>query len=304
MATAKDNAGTIAATEAPTTPPAETSAATTAPLLVETPSIAENAEGATIDLATITPAEPAAGARPSGEAPEIAIEPADASVAEASQGHFARYAIAASILLAAALGGVAGAGATYGLLHEPVAAADKTVVDATRKLQDGAARMVSELSAVRFGLEAALKTTNAQFSKLAERLERAERAQSEPAAKLAKIAEAVDRLERRPAQIAQPAHAATSVSADITGSVTSVDKHQSKPAVAEGWRLLDFYAGRAVVESRNGNLFEIGPGSNLPGLGRVESIKREDRQVTVVTRNGIITAAVEQRPPSPRPYRY
>jgi hypothetical protein len=303
MAKPNDNAGTIAATEAPTTPPAETSGATAGSLPVETPNIsAENAESAAIDLATIIPAEPDADAEPSGQAPAIVIEPADAGIAEAPQGHFARYAIAASIALAAALGGLAGAGATYGLLHEPVAAADKTVMDATRKLQDGSARMASELSAVRFGLEAAQKTTNAQFSKLAERLERAEKAQSEPAAKLAKIAEAVDRLERRSAQIAQPAHAAAST-ADVTGSVTSLEKQHSKGLVAEGWRLLDFYAGRAVVESRSGNLFEVGPGSTLPGLGRVESIKREDRQVTVVTRNGIITAAVEQRRPS-LPYRY
>ena len=76
-------------------------------------------------------------------------------------------------------------------------------------------------------------------------------------------------------------------------------------AVAEGWRLRDYYAGRAVVESRQGALFEVGPGSNLPGLGRVETIKREDGQVVVVTRNGIITAAIEQRPLSYRsPYRY
>ena len=61
-------------------------------------------------------------------------------------------------------------------------------------------------------------------------------------------------------------------------------KEESKPPVAEGWRLRDFYAGRAVVESRNGTLFEVGPGSNLPGLGRVETIKRENGKVVVVTR--------------------
>ena len=54
--------------------------------------------------------------------------------------------------------------------------------------------------------------------------------------------------------------------------------------MAEGWRLLDFYAGRAVVENRNGTLFEVGPGSNLPGLGRVEAVKREDGKIVVVTR--------------------
>ena len=304
MAKQKDSAEAIATNAAPIASPAADTSETAAPLPADTPAMTAAtdtpAEAAAIDLSKVAPADGAASADSLAEAPMIVIEPGDAAIAEAPQSNFTRYALAASIALAGVLGVLAGAGATSALMNEPVPAADKSVVDATRKLQDGAARMASELSAVRFGLEAAQKTTNAQFSKLAERLERAERAQSEPAAKLAKIAEAVDRLERRPAQIAQPVHAA---SADITGSIPSIEKPPSKLAVAEGWRLLDFYAGRAVVESRNGNLFEIGPGSNLPGLGRVESIKREDGQVTVVTRNGIITAAIEQRP-SPRPYRY
>jgi hypothetical protein len=75
--------------------------------------------------------------------------------------------------------------------------------------------------------------------------------------------------------------------------------------VVEGWRLRDFYAGRAVRESRNGTLFEVGPGSNLPGLGRIESIKRESGKVVVTTHNGIITASLEpRRPPGYLPYRY
>ena len=53
-------------------------------------------------------------------------------------------------------------------------------------------------------------------------------------------------------------------------------RSRPKPQVAEGWRLRDFYDGRAVVESRNGTLFKVGPGSNVPGLGRVEAIKREN----------------------------
>jgi hypothetical protein len=75
--------------------------------------------------------------------------------------------------------------------------------------------------------------------------------------------------------------------------------------VVEGWTLLDYYAGRAVIENRNGTLFEVGPGSNLPGLGRVESIKRQDGRVVVATPKGIITSQVETRRPSRYlPYRY
>ena len=65
-------------------------------------------------------------------------------------------------------------------------------------------------------------------------------------------------------------------------------KEVPKPQVAEGWRLRDFYDGRAVVESRNGTQFRVGPGSNVPGLGRVETIKRENGKVVVVTASGII----------------
>jgi hypothetical protein len=58
-----------------------------------------------------------------------------------------------------------------------------------------------------------------------------------------------------------------------------------------------------VVENQNGRYFEVGPGSTLPGLGRVDAIKREDGRVVVVTRNGLIAAAIEQRR-APMPYRY
>ena len=52
--------------------------------------------------------------------------------------------------------------------------------------------------------------------------------------------------------------------------------------------------GRAIVESRNGTLFRIGPGSNVPGLGKVESIKRENGK--------IVRPAAEYTGPEPRPF--
>ena len=53
-----------------------------------------------------------------------------------------------------------------------------------------------------------------------------------------------------------------------------------------------------MVESRNGTLFRVGPGSNVPGLGKVETIKRENGKVVVVTANGIIAASLEPRRPA------
>ena len=111
------------------------------------------------------------------------------------------------------------------------------------------------------------------------------------------MAETLDRLERRPAA-APPVVAAP----EVTGS-TTVEKQQGKPPVAEGWRLREFHAGRALVESRSGELYDVGPGSNLPGLGKVETIKREDGRVVVVTPKGIIVSSLDQPRRSP-PYFY
>jgi hypothetical protein len=52
------------------------------------------------------------------------------------------------------------------------------------------------------------------------------------------------------------------------------------------------------VENRTGALFEVSPGSKVPGLGKVETIKRENGKVVVVTAGGTIAAAIESRRPS------
>ena len=145
---------------------------------------------------------------------------------------------------------------------------------------------------VKAGIASAQRNTGTQFGKLTERLDRTEKAQAEPVGKLAKIQESIDRLEQRQ----QHAGAAVPPASEVTGSV--VPKEESRPLVAEGWRLRDFYDGRAVVESRNGTQFRVVPGSNVPGLGRVETIKRENGKVVVVTASGIIAASLEPRRPN------
>ena len=54
-----------------------------------------------------------------------------------------------------------------------------------------------------------------------------------------------------------------------------------------------------MLESRSGALFEVGPGSNLPGVGKVETIKRVDGKVVVTTPKGIIASALD---PPRRPH--
>ena len=200
--------------------------------------------------------------------------------------------LAASIALAIALGGIAGAAATASLMREPAPPpAALATADANRALRESQTRLESELAALKTAIASGQRSTTTQIGKLSERLDRTEKAQAEPAAKIAKVAESIDRLERRlPAPAAAPA---APTAGDITGSVAT--KTDAKPPIAEGWHLLDSYAGRAVVESRSGRVFEVGPGSNLPGLGRVEAVKRENGRTVVVTRNGIIAALPDAR---------
>lgn len=217
-------------------------------------------------------------------------------------GYFRHLPLAACIAIAALLGGLAGAAATAHWSREPAPPApDARIAEATQALQDKMAQLGAEITTLKTSMAVVQRNTGLQSGKLGERLERLEKAQADPAAKLAKLVEAVDRLERRPAQAAAASAAASA--GDVTGSVAGDGKKETQPLYAEGWRLRDYYAGRAVVESQNGRLFEVGPGSTLPGLGRVDAIKREDGRVVVVTRNGLIAASIEPRR-IPMPYRY
>ena len=199
--------------------------------------------------------------------------------------------LAAAIVFAVALGAIAGAASTSSLLRDPSPPADMVAADANRALQDSVAQLNSDLATLKAGIANVQRSTGTQFGKLAERLDRTEKAQAEPVGKLAKIQESIDRLEQR-----QQRAAAAASAPEVTGSVAP--KEASRPQVAEGWRLRDFYDGRAVVESRNGTQFRVGPGSNVPGLGKVETIRRENDKVVVVTASGIIAATLEPRRPN------
>jgi len=219
--------------------------------------------------------------------------------------HIPRYApLAATIAIVAALGALAGLAVTAGLSRDTLAPAAGTTiqalstqdstnqflaaqVSATQALQDSVAQLTAELAA----LKAAQHGANEITGSIARRLDRSEKAQAEPAAKLAKLAESVDRLDRR--QTPASARATSEVTGSVNPAISA--KQVTKPHTAEGWWFRDYYGGRALVEDRNGTLFEAAPGTNLPGLGRVELIKREDGRVLVVTRNGIIASTAVPR---------
>jgi hypothetical protein len=224
----------------------------------------------------------------SDTAGDDADEAAPIAFAAAPQPHSFRFALlAASIALVAGLGAFAGTLAASRLTHHDVADAQGARTADAHGVLQGLKSQLAELNAMKASLDTANRGANAQFAKISDRLASLERQQADPANKLQRLAEAVDRLDKRAA--AAP---------DITGSIAkpaeSAPAAASPPAatahVLNDWVVRDVRGGRALVESRYGGLFVVGSGSSLPGVGRVESVRRQDGAWLVVTAKGTITS--------------
>jgi len=217
-----------------------------------------------------------------GAAPEIVPEP--------DQGMFGQrwLAVAAMLALAVVAGALGGAMATAGLSQffgDDVASVD------SRALEASIARIDADILALKAGVEHTSKLAASQYNKTGDRLDKVEKAQAEPAAKLAKLSEAVDKLRATPSAAVA---AGPSAAKEVTGSVTPpVPTPAPKPEVGrlptvEGWVLHDVGNGGALVEGRHGRIYEVYAGDPIPGLGRVDAIRRQDGRWVVVTSKGLI----------------
>ena len=200
-------------------------------------------------------------------------------------------AMAAVVALAVLAGALGGALATAGFLHFDVAGSD------SRALEASVARIDADIVALKADVEHTSKLGVAQFNKTSDRLEKVEKAQAEPAAKLAKLSEAVDRLRATPQALPVPVAAAPVAPKEVTGSIAPAAGAPAAPAkvevgrlpTVEGWVLRDVANGGALIEGRHG-MFEVYAGDPVPGLGRVDAIRRQDGRWVVVTSKGLIVA--------------
>lgn len=209
-------------------------------------------------------------------------------------------ALAAVIALATAAGVVGGALATAGLGR---VTGTEVKAPMNHALEDSISRIDTEIAALRTSLEQASKHTAGQLSKSSDRLDRIEKAQAEPAAKLAKLSETVEKLRVAAAPAASPAAAPAGAAATAPKETTAtiqtanaapgpVPVPAPKPEVArlptvEGWVLRDVANGTALIEGRQG-IFEVYAGDPIPGLGRVDAIRKQDGRWVVVTSRGLI----------------
>jgi hypothetical protein len=98
-------------------------------------------------------------------------------------------------------------------------------------------------------------------------------------------------LEKKNAAAMASATAAPETTGSIGSAGPSASEAKSSEKVLPDWIVREARGGRALVENRYGGMFDIATGSVLPGLGRVESVKRQDGQWVVVTAHGVIFSA-------------
>jgi hypothetical protein len=268
----------------------------------------------------VTAAERAAGAArqdkapPAGSTDQAKVEAAIPPRPAASRPVAALRWAAAAVALAA-LGGAAAGG--YGLArHQP---ADPALVGAVAALHQGQGDVVRltgdvkslkiAVDALKDGLDRARPDAAQRQSQILDRIDRAERAPQdlavgvsrlgeqlgrieaaakEPGTHLAGLTERLERIERQIAATAKPTATAAGPAAPPAPEPAAQTGSVAKDAPVEGWVLREVYDGVALIEGRNRRLVEVGPGEQVPGVGRVEAIERRGKRWVVVTAKGLI----------------
>ena len=257
-------------------------------------------------------AEKAEAPRPSGNimimAPGERMPPRGAKPATEAAPRRRIAAMAAVVALAAVAGAIGGALATAGpgqSKASDVAAARNVGLEAA------VARIDADILALKASVEQNAKLGVTQFNKTSDRLDKVEKTQGEPATKLARLSDEISKLRAAQAAAAAPAAAPAQLAAapasstvpkDITGSVAPAAAAATPPVPAanakvevgrlptvEGWVLREVGRGSALIESRRG-LYEVFAGDPIPGLGRVDAIRKQDGRWVVVTTKGLIVA--------------
>jgi len=222
--------------------------------------------------------------RPDDKPGAAAAEPAPSPRPRTSGRRFAL--LAAGLIMAAATGAVAGSAGIAGFERlfptAPVVATHSEAGDEVRILKDTVAQLRTNVKALSDNL-AALRATiatqntaaNAQFTKITEAIERVEHAKNE----------------RRVTTLTPSPEPVAALPAAPPATATIDPKAAAKPPTVEGWSVRRvFGSDAALVEGRYG-VVEIEPGDLVPGLGRIQEIKRQDGHWVIVTSRGLIVSS-------------
>jgi hypothetical protein len=189
-----------------------------------------------------------------------------------------RYALlAASVTFAAALGAVVGALASGG--YSTPARPDVAAIEQNKAMQQSIDRLGKEVTTLKASLEQANKSAHIQIAKISERLEHA----------TAEVTGSIS-APQTTAPVLTPLP-----SPRPTPRIAAVEPPPpARPSVVAGWTIRDTHNGYVYVEN-HGELYQVVLGAPLPGLGPVQSVKRQDGRWVVLTPKGIIVSMRDRR---------
>lgn len=196
-----------------------------------------------------------------------------------------------SIVLAAGIGGVIGAFANAAWTSPRP---DVSALEERKALQQSISHLTKQVAALKTDLDKSNKLSLDKFNKIA----------LDMTGKPGAIAKTADRADSgkgteitgtipAPA-IAAPAAAPATVAVPLPRPAPRPAAAATHPAVLTDWRIYGARGGYIYVEG-HGDIYQVVPGAPLPGLGPVQSIRREDGSWVVVTPKGIIVAARDRR---------
>jgi hypothetical protein len=226
--------------------------------------------------------------------------------------------IAAMLAIAIAAGAAGGALATIALVHGSGAQATAAAANGSAELSASVGKIENDVATLKASLEQTNQTSLVELNKTSERLDKLEKAQGELAkaakpGELQKLSEAVERLrttqasatatpaareretpaarERETTASVPPATSqpTATTAAGVPAQSTAAPSAVGRLPVVDGWVLRDVGRGGALIEGRQG-LYEVYAGDPVPGLGKVDAIRKQDGRWVVVTTRGLVVA--------------
>jgi hypothetical protein len=167
--------------------------------------------------------------------------------------------LAASVTIAACIGAIIGALAMSGTGAQ--------APDHTAAMQQSIGKLDKEIVALKAELAAGTKSARSQIAKIND-----------------KISE----------RLSHPPETTGSIATVPAAIPTPVPRPDIRTSVVRDWRIYNVRDGIVAVEG-HGEIYEIGIGAPLPGLGPVEQIKRQDGRWMVMTPKGMIVSQRDRR---------
>lgn len=185
-------------------------------------------------------------------------------------------ALAASMLIAGAVGAFAGMMASGGFSTSEPPKVDTAALEERKAMQQSIAQLNKEIGALKSSVEATNKSAHTQFAKVNEKLN--------------------ERLAREASDITGSIAAPQTVTPAVA-EPTATPLPQPRPArfaaveprllVVPEWSVRGGRDGYVYVQNQH-DIYQVVPGAMLPGLGPVQQIKRQDGRWVVVTPRGVI----------------